>query len=41
MGSGESISYWENSKGADLLWSLQEGKGNRNVFAVKQASYAG
>lgn len=41
VSSGESISYWEDSKGADLLWSLQEGKGHRNVFAVKQASYDG
>jgi hypothetical protein len=38
---GESISYWEDPKGADLLWTLQEGKGNRNVFAVKQATYDG
>ncbi|WP_406637484.1 hypothetical protein [Amycolatopsis sp. WGS_07] len=36
---GESISYWEDPTDADLLWSLQEGKGNRNVFAVKQATY--
>ncbi|WP_033288499.1 hypothetical protein [Amycolatopsis jejuensis] len=36
---GESISYWEDPNGADLLWSLQEGKGNRNVFTVKQATY--
>ncbi|MGV9301045.1 hypothetical protein [Amycolatopsis sp. NPDC003676] len=39
VSSGESISYWEDPKDADLLWSLQEGAGNRNVFAVKQASY--
>ncbi|WP_279630022.1 hypothetical protein [Amycolatopsis echigonensis] len=39
MSSGESISYWEDPKDADLLWSLQEGQGKRNVFAVKQASY--
>ncbi len=38
---GESISYWEDPNGADLLWTLQEGKGNRNVFAVKQATYGG
>ncbi len=38
---GESISYWEDSKNPDLLWSLQEGAGNRNVFAVRQASYDG
>lgn len=40
VSSGESISYWEDSKGADLLWSLQEHQGNRNVFAVKQGSYS-
>ena len=40
VSSGESISYWEDSAGADLLWSLQEGKGSRNVFAVKQAGYS-
>ncbi|WP_446666308.1 hypothetical protein [Flexivirga sp. B27] len=38
---GESLSYWEDATGPDELWSLQEGKGNRNVFAVKQASYDG
>jgi hypothetical protein len=41
VSSGESISYWEDATGPDLLWSLQEGKGNRNVFAVKQGSYDG
>jgi len=37
----ESISYWEDATTADLLWSLQEGAGNRNVFAVTQATYDG
>jgi hypothetical protein len=37
----ESISYWEDASGADLLWTLQEGIGNRNVFAVEQAGYDG
>ena len=37
----ESISYWEDTTNADLLWSLQEGVGNRNVFAVEQAAYDG
>jgi hypothetical protein len=37
----ESISYWEDAANADLLWSLQEGVGNRNVFAVEQATYDG
>ena len=40
VGAGESISYWEDATGPDLLWSLQEGVGHRNVFAVKQASYS-
>lgn len=39
VGSGESLSYWEDSANADLLWSLQEGAGSRNVFAVTQATY--
>jgi hypothetical protein len=39
VGSGESISYWEDSANADLLWSLQESAGSRNVFAVTQATY--
>ena len=41
MGSGESISYWEDDTNPDLLWTLQEGVGNRNVFAVEQAAYDG
>ncbi len=41
VSSGESISYWEDATNPDLLWTLQEGAGNRNVFAVKQASYDG
>ncbi|WP_285734287.1 hypothetical protein [Kitasatospora phosalacinea] len=41
VGGGESISYWEDSTGPDLLWSLQETPGNRNVFAVTQATYGG
>ncbi|OLR93714.1 hypothetical protein [Actinokineospora bangkokensis] len=39
VGSAESISYWEDGTGPDLLWSLQEGAGSRNVFAVEQAAY--
>jgi hypothetical protein len=39
VGGGESISYWEDTTNADLLWSLQETVGHRNVFAVEQASY--
>lgn len=39
VGGGESISYWEDSANPDLLWSLQETVGHRNVFEVKQASY--
>jgi hypothetical protein len=38
---GESISYWEDDTNPDLLWTLQENAGNRNVFAVEQASYDG
>ena len=41
VSSGESISYWEDDTNADLLWTLQEGAGNRNVFAVEQATYDG
>jgi hypothetical protein len=41
VGSGESISYWEDTTNPDLLWTLQEGAGNRNVFAVTQATYDG
>ncbi len=41
VGAGESISYWEDSTKPDLLWTLQEGVGNRNVFAVRQATYDG
>jgi hypothetical protein len=39
VGGGESISYWEDATNADLLWSLQETLGHRNVFAVTQATY--
>ncbi|HVV19725.1 MAG TPA: hypothetical protein VHF06_09835 [Pseudonocardiaceae bacterium] len=39
ISSGESLSYWEDDTQADLLWTLQEGAGNRNVFAVTQATY--
>jgi hypothetical protein len=41
VSSGESLSYWEDSTNADLLWSLQESTGSRNVFAVTQATYGG
>jgi hypothetical protein len=41
VSAGESISYWEDATKPDLLWTLQEGIGNRNVFAVNQASYDG
>jgi hypothetical protein len=41
VGSGESISYWEDTTNPDLLWTLQEGVGNRNVFAVTQSTYDG
>lgn len=41
VGGGESISYWEDPDGPDLLWSLQETVGHRNVFEVKQATYGG
>lgn len=41
VSGGESISYWEDDTNADLLWTLQEGAGNRNVFAVEQATYDG
>jgi hypothetical protein len=40
VAGGESISYWEDATSADLLWSLQEPIGHRNVFAVTQASYS-
>lgn len=35
----ESISYYEVEDGPDLLFTLQEGVGNRTVFAVAQADY--
>ncbi|NUR28625.1 MAG: hypothetical protein HOV83_22765 [Catenulispora sp.] len=41
VGGGESISYWEDATNPDLLWSLQETVGHRNVFSVEQASYDG
>lgn len=41
VSSGESISYWEDETNPDLLWTLQEAVGNRNVFAVEQAAYDG
>jgi hypothetical protein len=41
VSGGESISYWEDTTNPDLLWSLQETPGHRNVFAVQQASYDG
>ncbi|GGB43600.1 hypothetical protein GCM10011492_38240 [Flexivirga endophytica] len=41
VSSGESISYWEDATGPDELWSLREGLGHRNVFAVNQGSYDG
>lgn len=41
VSSGESISYWEDTTNPDLLWTLQEAQGGRNVFAVNQASYDG
>ncbi len=33
---GQSLSYWEDADGPDLLWSLTEGEGFRAVCAVKQ-----
>jgi hypothetical protein len=41
VSAGESISYWEDDTNPDLLWTLQEGVGNRNVFAVTQSTYDG
>ncbi|MGW4379313.1 hypothetical protein [Kitasatospora sp. NPDC004531] len=41
VGGGESLSYWEDATNPDLLWSLQETTGNRNVFAVTQSTYSG
>ena len=41
VGGAESISYWEDDTNPDLLWTLQEGVGNRNVFAVTQSTYDG
>jgi hypothetical protein len=41
VSGAESISYWEDDTNPDLLWTLQEGVGNRNVFAVEQATYDG
>ncbi|GAA5190843.1 hypothetical protein GCM10023322_46920 [Rugosimonospora acidiphila] len=39
VSGGESLSYWEDTTNADLLWSLQETQGHRDVFAVQQATY--
>lgn len=39
VSGGESLSYWEDATKPDLLWSLQETAGNRNVFAVDQGAY--
>lgn len=36
----ESLSYWEDATTADLLWTLREGEGARNVFAVTQGSFS-
>ena len=41
VSGAESISYWEDDTNPDLLWTLQEGVGNRNVFAVTQSTYDG
>jgi hypothetical protein len=41
VSGAESISYWEDATNADLLWSLTETQGSRNVFAVEQATYDG
>ncbi|MBP2326501.1 hypothetical protein JOF56_006886 [Kibdelosporangium banguiense] len=41
VSGAESISYWEDTTNPDLLWTLQEGVGNRNVFAVQQSAYDG
>ncbi len=37
----KQLYYWADATNPDLLWTLQEGTGNRNVFAVNQASYDG
>ncbi|MGP9539627.1 hypothetical protein ACT3SP_16625 [Brachybacterium sp. AOP43-C2-M15] len=37
---GQSLSYWEDEDGPDLLWSLTEGEGFRAVFAVRQDGYS-
>ena len=37
---GQSLSYWEDEDGPDLLWSLTEGEGFRAVFAVEQGDYS-
>lgn len=36
---GESISYWPEEDGPDLLWSLREETGDRPVFAVGAEDY--
>jgi LVIVD repeat-containing protein len=36
----ESLSYWEDPNTADLLWTLRENQGDRNVFAVNQGSFS-
>ncbi|GAA1487315.1 hypothetical protein [Brachybacterium sacelli] len=36
---GESLSYWKDEDGPDLLWSLREETGDRPVFAVAASDY--
>ena len=36
----ESLSYWEDATKADLLWTLRENHGDRDVFSVEQQNYS-
>ncbi|GAA1487316.1 hypothetical protein [Brachybacterium sacelli] len=36
---GESLSYWQDPNGPDLLWSLREETGDQPVFAVGAEDY--
>ncbi|MBB5874485.1 hypothetical protein F4553_007919 [Allocatelliglobosispora scoriae] len=36
----EGLSYWEDADGPDLLWTVRENEGTRNVFTVEQAKYS-
>jgi hypothetical protein len=40
VSSAEGLSYWEDPNNPDLIWSLREYTGQRNVFHVQQQYYS-